>query len=159
MRSWDLHLVMVINTVSCQVVYGLSGCHGYHDLSYSYSMNCMRKMAIFLFSSITAHLSTGSQYIWPTEENSCSLFSQHQLTNAQMLHSDIRHWGKNILLLQKKHMMTKLSGCHTGFCAGGGKHWCTWPVSFWKPTLLWWACLCESVYLILTCALSHNSSL
>ncbi len=84
------------------------------------------------FSSITAHLNTGSQYIWPTEENSCSLFSQHQLKNAQMLHSDIRNWGKNILLLQKKHMMTKLSGCHTGFCAGGGKHWCTWPVSFWK---------------------------
>ncbi len=84
------------------------------------------------FSSITAHLNTGSQHIRPTEENSCSLFS-HQLTNAQMLHSDIRNWGKNILLLQKKHMMTKLSGCHTGSCAGGGKHWCTWPVSFWKP--------------------------
>ncbi len=38
-----------------------------------------------------------------------------------MLHSDLRNRGKNILLLQKKHMMTKLSGCHTGFCIGGGK--------------------------------------
>ncbi len=37
-----------------------------------------------------------------------------------MLHSDLRNWGKNILLLQKKHMITKLSGCHTGFCAGDG---------------------------------------
>ncbi len=110
-------------TVSCQVAYGLSGRHGSHDLSYSYSMNCMRKMAIFL--PITAHLNTGSQYIWPTEENYCSLFPQHQLKNAQMLHSDIINWGKSILLLQKKHMMTKVSGCHTGFCAGGGKHWCT----------------------------------
>ncbi len=52
----------------------------------------MGKMAIFL--PITAHLNTGSQYIWPTEGNSCSLFSQHQLKNAQMLHSDIRNWGK-----------------------------------------------------------------
>ncbi len=65
-------------------------------------------MAIYL--PITAHLNTGSQYIWPTEGNSCSLFSQHQLKNAQMFHSDIRNWGKNILLLQKKHMMTNYKG-------------------------------------------------
>ncbi len=111
-------------TVSCQAAYGLSGCHSSYDLPF------------FFLLLHTAHLNTGSQYIWPTEEHFCSLFSQHQLKNAQMPHSDIRHWGKNILILQKKHMMTKLSGCHTGFCTGGGKHWCTWPVSFWKPILL-----------------------
>ncbi len=30
--------------------------------------------------------------------------------NAQMVHSDIINWGKNILLLQKKHMMTNYKG-------------------------------------------------
>ncbi len=61
-----------------------------------------------------------------------------------MLHSDLKNRGKNILLLQQNHMMTKLSGCHTGFCAGGGKRWgwetlmytYTKPDSFLKPTLL-----------------------
>ncbi len=56
-----------------------------------------------------------------TEKNK----KKHTQYKKAMLHSDLRNWGKNILLLQKKHMMTKLSECHTGFCAGGGKHWCT----------------------------------
>ncbi len=75
-----------------------------------------------------------------------------------MLHSDIRNWGKNILLLQKKHMMTKLSGCHTGFCAGGAKHYLATLILETHTALMDMPTVCESVYLILTCVLSHNNS-